>query len=217
MNKEFLKITNLNYKIENKTILKNLNLSIAEGEFVAIMGPSGCGKTTLLRIISGLAKQTSGVISVNNQILADENNFIEPEARNLGLVVQEKVLFPHLNVKNNIMFGLKTKAMDSVNKMVDQFKINKLLDHYPHQLSGGEAQRVALTRTLVTAPKLLLLDEPFNGLDEKLKKDIYPDLQELLKQNNTTTIMVSHNTEEVQELSDRSYQLTHKNLQELTT
>jgi iron(III) transport system ATP-binding protein len=217
MNKEFLKITNLNYKIENKTILKNLNLSIAEGEFVAIMGPSGCGKTTLLRIISGLAKQTSGVISVNNQILADENNFIEPEARNLGLVVQEKVLFPHLNVKNNIMFGLKTKAMDSVNKMVDQFKINKLLDHYPHQLSGGEAQRVALTRTLVTAPKLLLLDEPFNGLDEKLKKDIYPDLQELLKQNNTTTIMVSHNTEEVQELSDHSYQLTHKNLQELTT
>jgi ABC-type Fe3+/spermidine/putrescine transport system ATPase subunit len=217
MNKEFLKITNLNYKIENKTILKNLNLSIAEGEFVAIMGPSGCGKTTLLRIISGLAKQTSGVISVNNQILADENNFIEPEARNLGLVVQEKVLFPHLNVKNNIMFGLKTKAMDSVNKIVDQFKINKLLDHYPHQLSGGEAQRVALTRTLVTAPKLLLLDEPFNGLDEKLKKDIYPDLQELLKQNNTTTIMVSHNTEEVQELSDRSYQLTHKNLQELTT
>ena len=217
MNKEFLKITNLNYKIENKTILKNLNLSIAEGEFVAIMGPSGCGKTTLLRIISGLAKQTSGVISVNNQILADENNFIEPEARNLGLVVQEKVLFPHLNVKNNIMFGVKTKAMDSVNKMVDQFKINKLLDHYPHQLSGGEAQRVALTRTLVTAPKLLLLDEPFNGLDEKLKKDIYPDLQELLKQNNTTTIMVSHNTEEVQELSDRSYQLTHKNLQELTT
>ena len=217
MNKEFLKITNLNYKIENKTILKNLNLSIAEGEFVAVMGPSGCGKTSLLRIISGLAKQTSGVISVNNQILADENNFIEPEARNLGLVVQEKVLFPHLNVKNNIMFGLKTKAMDSVNKMVDQFKINKLLDHYPHQLSGGEAQRVALTRTLVTAPKLLLLDEPFNGLDEKLKKDIYPDLQELLKQNNTTTIMVSHNTEEVQELSDRSYQLTHKNLQELTT
>jgi iron(III) transport system ATP-binding protein len=217
MNKEFLKITNLNYKIENKTILKNLNLSIAEGEFVAIMGPSGCGKTTLLRIISGLAKQTSGVISVNNQILADENNFIEPEARNLGLVVQEKVLFPHLNVKNNIMFGLKTKAMDSVNKIVDQFKINKLLDYYPHQLSGGEAQRVALTRTLVTAPKLLLLDEPFNGLDEKLKKDIYPDLQELLKQNNTTTIMVSHNTEEVQELSDRSYQLTHKNLQELTT
>ena len=217
MNKEFLKITNLNYKIENKTILKNLNLSIAEGEFVAIMGPSGCGKTTLLRIISGLAKQTSGVISVNNQILADENNFIEPEARDLGLVVQEKVLFPHLNVKNNIMFGVKTKAMDSVNKIVDQFKIIKLLDHYPHQLSGGEAQRVALTRTLVTAPKLLLLDEPFNGLDEKLKKDIYPDLQELLKQNNTTTIMVSHNTEEVQELSDRSYQLTHKNLQELTT
>ena len=217
MNKEFLKITNLNYKIENKTILKNLNLSIAEGEFVAIMGPSGCGKTTLLRIISGLAKQTSGVISVNNQILADENNFIEPEARNLGLVVQEKVLFPHLNVKDNIIFGLKTKAMDSVNKIVDQFKIIKLLDHYPHQLSGGEAQRVALTRTLVTAPKLLLLDEPFNGLDEKLKKDIYPDLQELLKQNNTTTIMVSHNTEEVQELSDRSYQLTHKNLQELTT
>ncbi len=215
MNNEYLKISNLNFKIEGKTIIKNLNLIIAEGDFISIMGPSGSGKTSLLRILSGLAKQTSGAIKINNEIIADDNIFIEPEARNLGLVVQEKVLFPHLNVKDNITFGMKIKDKESTEKMVKQLKIQKLLNQYPYQLSGGEAQRVALARTLLTKPKLLLLDEPFNGLDKILKEDIYPDLKSLLHENNTTTIMVSHNIEEVQHLSNRSFLLKNNNLEEI--
>ena len=215
MNNEYLKISNLNFKIEGKTVIKNLNLIIAEGDFISIMGPSGSGKTSLLRILSGLAKQTSGAIKINNEIIADDNIFIEPEARNLGLVVQEKVLFPHLNVKDNITFGMKIKDKESTEKMVKQLKIQKLLNQYPYQLSGGEAQRVALARTLLTKPKLLLLDEPFNGLDKILKEDIYPDLKSLLHENNTTTIMVSHNIEEVQHLSNRSFLLKNNNLEEI--
>jgi iron(III) transport system ATP-binding protein len=210
MNNEYLKITKLNYEIDKKTIINDLNLAVKEGEFISIMGPSGSGKTSLLRLISGLAKQSKGTIKVNHKVIADDDTFIEPENRNLGLVVQEKVLFPHLNVINNIKFGLSHSSInDDLSSIVEQFKITHLLNNYPHQLSGGEAQRVALARTLVTKPKILLLDEPFNGLDEALKKEIYPDIQAFLKEHKITTIMVSHNIQEVEELSDRSFKLNN--------
>tara|TARA_X000000368_G_scaffold395705_1_gene363376 strand:+ start:2797 stop:3450 length:654 start_codon:yes stop_codon:yes gene_type:complete len=208
MNKEFLKITRLHYEIGNKLILKDLNLSVCEGEFISIMGPSGSGKTSLLRLISGLSKQSKGTIAINDKIVSDDNTFVEPEYRNLGLVVQEKVLFPHLNVKKNIEFGISGNINnDDPMHIVNKFQINHLLENYPHQLSGGEAQRVALARTLVTKPQILLLDEPFNGLDEELKKEIYPDILSYLKEFNVTTIMVSHNIKEVEELSDLCYEL----------
>ena len=208
MNNEILKINKLNYDIGNKSIIKDLNLTVNEGEFIAIMGPSGSGKTSLLRLISGLSKLSKGSISINKEIVADENTFVEPEHRNLGLVVQEKVLFPHLNVMNNIKFGISNDLQtNDPSHIAKQFKINHLLKNYPHQLSGGEAQRVALARTLITKPKILLLDEPFNGLDEALKQDIYPDIQGFLKEYNITTIMVSHNIKEVKELSNRSFTL----------
>ena len=208
MNNEILKINKLNYDISNKSIIKDLNLTVNEGEFIAIMGPSGSGKTSLLRLISGLSKLSKGSISINKEIVADENTFVEPEHRNLGLVVQEKVLFPHLNVMNNIKFGISNDLQtNDPSHIAKQFKINHLLKNYPHQLSGGEAQRVALARTLITKPKILLLDEPFNGLDEALKQDIYPDIQGFLKEYNITTIMVSHNIKEVKELSNRSFTL----------
>ena len=213
MNNEYLKITKLNYEIDKKPIIHELNLAVKEGEFISIMGPSGSGKTSLLRLISGLAKQSKGTIKINNKIVADDDTFIEPENRNLGLVVQEKVLFPHLNVINNIKFGLSNGSInDDPAYIAEQFKITHLLNNYPHQLSGGEAQRVALARTLVTKPKILLLDEPFNGLDEALKKEIYPDIQAFLKEHKITTIMVSHNIQEVEELSDRSFKLNNSAL-----
>jgi len=213
MNNEYLKITKLNYEIDKKPIIHELNLAVKEGEFISIMGPSGSGKTSLLRLISGLAKQSKGTIKINNKIVADDDTFIEPENRNLGLVVQEKVLFPHLNVINNIKFGLSNGSInDDPGYIAEQFKITHLLNNYPHQLSGGEAQRVALARTLVTKPKILLLDEPFNGLDEALKQEIYPDIQAFLKEHNITTVMVSHNIQEVEELSDRSFKLNNSAL-----
>ena len=200
MSKEVLKISNLNYDIEKKIILKNINLSLIEGEFISIMGPSGSGKTSLLRVISGLSKQTTGEILIEGKLVASDQTFIETENRNIGLVVQDKVLFPHLTVLDNIKFGINNRdiSIKKITAMMSKFKIEDLQDQYPHELSGGEGQRVALARTLITNPKILLLDEPFNGLDDKLKSEIYPDIQSILEENKVTTIMVSHNNEEVQ-------------------
>ena len=217
MKKEFLNLKNIHYEINSQTILKNINFFIDKGEFISIIGESGSGKTTLLKIISGLKKQNKGEIILNGKILASEEIFIEPENRNLGLVVQEKVLFPHLKVLANVEFGIpkddnkREKAVEMLNK----FHISNLMEKYPHEISGGEAQRVALARTLVTKPKVLLLDEPFNGLNEELKKDIYPDIKKMLKDNKITTIMVSHNTSEVKKLSDRIFNLKNAALKEL--
>ena len=217
MKKNFLNLKNIFYEINSQPILKNINLSINEGEFVSIIGKSGSGKTTLLKIISGLKKQTQGEIHLNNEILSNENIFLEPENRNLGLVVQEKVLFPHLRVLANVEFGISREAnkKERAIEMLNKFHISSLIEKYPHEISGGEAQRVALARTLVTKPKVLLLDEPFNGLDEELKKDIYPDVKKILNDNKTTTIMVSHNTSEVKNLSDRIFNLENGALIEL--
>ena len=217
MKKDFLNLKNIHYEINSQIILKNINFFIDKGEFISIIGESGSGKTTLLKIISGLKKQNKGEIILNGKILASEEIFIEPENRNLGLVVQEKVLFPHLKVLANVEFGIpkddnkREKAVEMLNK----FHISNLMEKYPHEISGGEAQRVALARTLVTKPKVLLLDEPFNGLNEELKKDIYPDIKKMLKDNKITTIMVSHNTSEVKKLSDRIFNLKNAALKEL--
>ena len=216
MSKEVLKISNLNYDIEKKIILKNINLSLIEGEFISIMGPSGSGKTSLLRVISGLSKQTTGEILIEGKLVASDQTFIETENRNIGLVVQDKVLFPHLTVLDNIKFGINNRdiSIKKITAMMSKFKIEDLQDQYPHELSGGEGQRVALARTLITNPKILLLDEPFNGLDDKLRSEIYPDIQSILEENKVTTIMVSHNNEEVQELSHRNFKLLNHKLEE---
>ena len=164
-----------------------------------------------MKIISGLIKQTSGEISLNNKILANNDSFVEPENRKLGLVVQEKVLFPHLNVQSNVEFGISSdieKKEKSI-EMLKKFHISNLKDKYPHEISGGEAQRVALARTLVTKPSVLLLDEPFNGLDQELKDEIYPVIKNILKTNKMTTIMVSHDLKEVKRLSAKVYNLNN--------
>ncbi len=209
MKKNYLKLAKICYQANSNTILKDINLSVEEGEFISVIGKSGSGKTTLLKVISGLAKQTSGAIYLNDKILANENSFMQPEDRNLGLVVQEKVLFPHLNVQSNVEFGISSDSAkkDKSIEMLKKFHIDKLKDKYPHEISGGESQRVALARTLVTKPSVLLLDEPFNGLDQKLKEDIYPNIKQILKENKMTTIMVSHDLEEVKSFSNKVYNL----------
>jgi len=197
--------------VNSNIILKDVDLTVEKGEFISIIGKSGSGKTTLLKIISGLLKQTSGEISLNNKILANNDSFVEPENRKLGLVVQEKVLFPHLNVQSNVEFGISSdieKKEKSI-EMLKKFHISNLKDKYPHEISGGEAQRVALARTLVTKPSVLLLDEPFNGLDQELKDEIYPVIKNILKTNKMTTIMVSHDLKEVKRLSAKVYNLNN--------
>ena len=216
MKKNYLNLHKIHYEINSNTILKDIDLSVEEGEFISVIGKSGSGKTTLLKIISGLIRQTSGEISLNDRTLANDNLFIEPENRKLGLVVQEKVLFPHLNVQSNVEFGISSdseKKEKSI-EMLRKFHISNLKDKYPHEISGGEAQRVALARTLVTKPSVLLLDEPFNGLDQELKDEIYPDIKKILKINKITTIMVSHDLNEVKSFSSKIYNLDNAGLKE---
>ena len=166
---------------ENETTLDNINLAVNEGEKISILGPSGSGKSTLLRLIAGLEKPQSGSISIKGEIVSTKDLVIAPEKRNLGLVVQEKALFPHLTVSENIIFGIKKKR-DKNKIVLDRltlFKIDHLSKKYPHEISGGEQQRPALARSMAPSPELLMLDEPFSALDQNLKEDLYSELNQI--------------------------------------
>jgi len=213
-----LEIFELNHSFDKEVyVLDNINLTVKSGEILSILGPSGCGKTTLLRIIAGLEKQTNGIIKINNKIVSDQSCFILPEKRNLGLIVQERSLFPHLTNYENILFGIKN--LDDKNKIareyLELFKIDHLKDKYPHEISGGEQQRIALARSLAPSPALLLMDEPFNALDEKLKIEMYAEIKKIFRQKNITVIMVSHDNEEVRFFSDKLITIEDGSIKEI--
>ena len=159
---------------EDDLSLDNIDLGILSGEKVAILGPSGCGKSTLLRLIAGLEKPKEGLIKINGLEVSNKDFLTPPEKRNVGLVVQEKALFPHLKVKENISFGIRKKSEKDtiVSDLLDLFKITSLENKYPHEISGGEQQRVALARSLAPNPEVLMLDEPFSALDKDLKENL---------------------------------------------
>ena len=215
--KDFLKLKNINLTFGKEKILDELNLSINKGQFIAITGVSGSGKTSLLRIICGLEKPNDGEVHLDNNILLNDKISIPTEKRNIGLVIQEKVLFPHLNVKKNIEFGISTKnnKQDISKDMMEKLNILDLAKKYPHELSGGESQRVALGRSIVMKPKVLMLDEPFTGLDKELKIKIYPIIKSILLKNEITAIMVTHDLNEVKALADQCYNLKNGKLIEI--
>ena len=161
MSNSILKVSNLSHSYEmNDLSIKNLNLEIDAGERVSIQGPSGCGKSTLLRLIAGLEEPSEGQIFINGDEVSSKTYSLPPEKRHIGLVVQDKALFPHLSVYENICFGIRKEshqdqiAYDLMNLM----KINELKDKFPHQISGGEQQRVALARSLAPDPNFLMMD-----------------------------------------------------------
>ena len=201
-----LEINNLKHAFENERfILKDINLEIHSGEIISILGPSGCGKTTLLRIIAGLEKQTGGTIKINNNIISNKRYSMPPEKRNIGLVVQERALFPHLNVLKNVTFGIQDlkERNDIALNYLKLFKIDQLKNKYPHEISGGEQQRVALARAMAPNPNILLLDEPFNALDDKLKNELHNETKKIFKDKDATVLIVSHDKEEAHFFSDR--------------
>ena len=215
--KNFLSLQNISLDLDNKEILKGLNLQVDKGEFIAITGASGAGKTSLLRIICGLESPKEGEILLDNMIIFNKAISVPTEKRNIGLVIQEKVLFPHLTARKNIEFGLSKNSSNEshVDEILHHLNITKLANKFPHELSGGESQRVALARSIVMKPKLLLLDEPFTGLDTELKSNIYPEIQSILKNNMITSLMVTHDLNEVKALSDKCFNLDSGKLIEI--
>ena len=215
--KNFLSLQNISLDLDNKEILKGLNLQVDKGEFIAITGASGTGKTSLLRIICGLESPKEGEILLDNMIIFNKGISVPTEKRNIGLVIQEKVLFPHLTARKNIEFGLSKNSSNEshVDEILHHLNITKLANKFPHELSGGESQRVALARSIVMKPKLLLLDEPFTGLDTELKSNIYPEIQSILKNNMITSLMVTHDLNEVKALSDKCFNLDSGKLIEI--
>lgn len=199
----------------------DLNLAIEAGEFFSILGPSGCGKTTTLRLIAGLERPDQGTIVIGNNVVAGDQYWIGPEQRGVGVVFQDYALFPHFTVGQNIGFGLKgwprQASQQRVAELLALVGLAGLESRYPHELSGGQCQRVALARSLAPAPKVMLLDEPFSNLDADLREELRTETRRILKEQGTTTILVTHEQEEAFALSDRVGVLVQGYLQQVGT
>jgi len=187
--------------------VKNVSLSVNDGELVCLLGPSGCGKTTLLRLAAGLENLQRGRVLINGEIMADGRREVPPEERSVGLVFQDFALFPHLNVRDNVTFGLRTLNRNGRVKSADaalrQVAMEGYAEAFPHMLSGGQQQRVALARALAPQPQLMLLDEPFSGLDVQLRQEVRDQTLHVLKAAGTATVMVTHDPEEAMFMADR--------------
>lgn len=201
--------------------VNDISFELHEDEILALLGPSGCGKTTTLRLIAGLERLDSGLIRLNDRIVASESVFIPPEQRGLGMVFQDHALFPHKTVFENIAFGLRGKkasdAKTTVGEMLHLVGLLPLSKRYPHELSGGERQRVALARALAPHPVLLLMDEPFSSLDADLRIEMREHVRSILKAMRTTVIFVTHDQEEALFMGDRLAVLQKGQLEQIGT
>ncbi|RMF85468.1 MAG: ABC transporter ATP-binding protein [Nitrospinota bacterium] len=203
-----VRLINVTKRFGNVCAMDRISLEIRSGELVALLGPSGCGKTTTLRTIAGLEVPTEGEVYIDQRSMRG----VPIHKRDVGMVFQDYALFPHLTVQENIAFGLRMRKAPSsvirtriqeVLKLVRLAGIPGIEDRYPHQLSGGQRQRVALARSLVTEPKVLLLDEPFGALDKKLRESMQVELRFLQQELKITTVFVTHDQEEALTLADR--------------
>lgn len=198
-----LELNNIDFSYGKTQVLKSYSMFVNQGEIISIKGPSGSGKSTILRLIAGLEKVGHGEIIFDGMSITNKPSY----KRNFGYVFQDFALFPNMNVRNNIKFGishLKKSERDLlINEYSKMLDIELLLERYPHELSGGQKQRVALARTLVTKPDVLLLDEPFSALDQDLKANVRLFLLSVLKKLNLTTILVTHDIEDATVMCSR--------------
>lgn len=203
----FLSIQNLHKNYGSTAIFSDINAEIERGEFVTLLGPSGCGKSTLLRCIAGLTEVNGGKILLGGDDLVP----LSPQKRGIGMVFQSYALFPNMTAAQNVAFGLrmqkvgKEESAARVQEALAMVELGDFAGRYPHQLSGGQCQRVALARSLVTRPRLLLLDEPLSALDARIRKHLREQIRSIQQELGLTTIFVTHDQEEALVMSDRIF------------
>ncbi|HWK66600.1 MAG TPA: ABC transporter ATP-binding protein [Rhizobiaceae bacterium] len=187
--------------------LHGVSLTADPGEVLCLLGPSGSGKTTLLRIAAGIEAQTTGRVLLNDREIAGPSIFLPPEQRSIGLVFQDFALFPHLSILENVRFGLTALSREEARReamiALSRVGLEHYANSYPHVLSGGEQQRVALARAIAPRPAVLLMDEPFSGLDSRLKDTVRAETLDILRRSRATAIVVTHDAEEAMRMGDR--------------
>ncbi|MGE8170784.1 ABC transporter ATP-binding protein [Pseudomonas putida] len=203
----FVSVQRLHKRYAGNPVFQDIDCQIERGEFVTLLGPSGCGKSTLLRCIAGLTPVDSGSILLDGQDLVP----LSPQKRGIGMVFQSYALFPNMTVEQNVAFGLRMQKVASAERQsrvaeaLALVELSSFAARYPHQLSGGQCQRVALARSLVTRPRLLLLDEPLSALDARIRKHLREQIRAIQRELGLTTIFVTHDQEEALTLSDRIF------------
>ena len=214
-----IELRNISKYFDDVCALSSVDLSIANGEFLTLLGPSGCGKTTILRLISGFEKPTTGHVFINGRQVND----LPPEKRQVNTVFQNFALFPHMTVFDNVAFGLKMQKVgkneinERVREILRTVHLESLADRKPHQLSGGQQQRVALARAIVNNPVVLLLDEPFSALDFRLRQKMQLELKHLQRKLGITFVFVTHDQEEALAMSDRVVVMNQGHIEQVGT
>ena len=201
-----LEVRHIDVSYGSKKIISDLSFSLQQGRIGCLLGPSGCGKTTVLRSIAGFEQPNAGQVLIDNQVVSDRETSLPPEQRHIGMVFQDFALFPNLTVQGNICFGLrgwsKQDQQARVHELLAMIGMPASAQAYPHQLSGGQQQRVALARAMAPKPSILLLDEPFSSMDVELREQLAREVRHILKQENITAILVTHDQNEAFAMAD---------------
>ncbi len=190
---------------DGRQVVDDVSLTVMPGQVTCLLGPSGCGKSTTLRIIAGVDRPDAGTVHADGTLLCGDATHVAPEHRGIGLMFQDFALFPHLDVAGNVAFGLRGprgEVRTRVTELLDRVGMARHIDRYPHELSGGEQQRVALARALAPRPRILLMDEPFSGLDDRLRDDIRDETLAVLKAEGTAVLLVTHEPGEAMRMAD---------------
>mgnify|MGYP001288894620 FL=1 len=212
-----LSVNNLKISFDDNHVLDGFNLQLESGDIFALLGESGSGKSSALRFIAGLENAQLGSVALDGNDLSDSGSHsVKPELREVGMVFQDYALFPHMTVFQNISFGInhlsKKEKIEKVKSLLDLISLEGIEKKYPHQLSGGEQQRVSLARSLATSPKLLLLDEPFSSLDKSHRDQLVKEVREILKKAGVTSILVTHDEAEANAFADKIGKIEKKQL-----